>query len=103
MPAGTDDSKQTYQPAFFLVNNTYAVATRQDFSVALKNGTANPVTVTAGNVPATVYGAALASVLAAVYQVAIQIPASLADGDYAVVATVGGAASPVTTMISVQH
>jgi uncharacterized protein (TIGR03437 family) len=65
--------------------------------------TASPVTVTVGNQPATVYGAALAPGLAALYQVAIQIPASLANGDYPVVATVGGLLSPVTTLITVQH
>jgi uncharacterized protein (TIGR03437 family) len=136
---------QTYQPAFFLVNNTYAVATRQDFSLALKNGTiqgvttvpakpgdviilwgtgfgpssppapigvevpansypaAAPVTVTVGNQPATVYGAALAPGFAALYQVAVQIPTSLTDGDYSVVATVGGQSSPTTSLITVKH
>ena len=136
---------QAVQPAFFLWNNTYAVATRQDFSYAAKDGTfaglttvaatpgdviilwgtgfgpttppapagqqipasafltANPVTVTIGGQPATVFGAALAPGFAALYQVAIQIPASLADGDYSVVATVAGQASPATALISVQH
>lgn len=143
--AGFPATAQTAQPAFFLWNNTYAVATRQDFSYAAKNGTfpgtttvaakpgdviilwgtgfgpttpaapsgtqtpissfptANAVTVTIGNQTATVYGAALASGFAALYQVAIQIPTSLADGDYPVVATVAGQSSPVTAMISVQH
>lgn len=138
-------TSQTYMPAFFLWNNTYAVATRQDFSLAAKNGTfpgttsvaarpgdviilwgtgfgpttpaapvgaqvpvsafptASAVTVTVGNLSATVYGAALAPGFAALFQVAIQIPSSLADGDYPVVATVGGSSSPATTMISVQH
>lgn len=135
---------QTDQPAFFLVNGTYAVATRPDFSVALKNGTipgvttvaakpgdviilwgtgfgptnppapsgvevpagaypTGPVTVTVGGQPATVIGAALAPSFAALYQVAIYIPTSLADGDYPVVATVGGASSPATCLISVAH
>ncbi|HXS94438.1 MAG TPA: hypothetical protein VN736_07525 [Candidatus Limnocylindrales bacterium] len=65
--------------------------------------TANPVTVTIGGQPATVFGAALAPGFAALYQVAIQIPASLADGDYPVVATVAGQTSPATALISVQH
>lgn len=134
------------QPAFFQIGATaYAVATRQDYSVALKNGaiagvttvpaapgdviilwgtgfgptnppapqgaevpqsafpTATPVTVTVGNQAATVYGAALAPGLAALYQVAIQVPPSLSDGDYPVVATINGQSSPVTTLISVQH
>ena len=65
--------------------------------------TANPVTVTVGNLPATVYGAALAPGFAALYQVAIQIPLSIADGDFPVVATVSGQSSPATAVITVQH
>ncbi len=65
--------------------------------------TANPVTVTVGTQTATVFGAALAPGLAGLYQVAIQIPASLPNGDYAVVATAGGLPSPLTTMITVQQ
>jgi len=71
-------------------------------STAVYN-TASPVTVTIGGTAATVYGAALASGLAGLYQVAIQIPTSLADGDYAVVATVGPAQSPSTTLITVHN
>ena len=48
---------------------------------------ATPVTVTVGGVPATVYGAALAPGYAALYQVAIQVPPSLADGEYGLVST----------------
>jgi uncharacterized protein (TIGR03437 family) len=133
------------QPAFFQWG-TYAVATRQNFSIAVKNGTfagittvpaapgdviilwgtgfgptspsapageetpstttyntATTVSVTVGNKPATVYGAALAPGYAGLYQVAIQIPASLANGDYPVVATINGVSSPSTTMITVQQ
>jgi uncharacterized protein (TIGR03437 family) len=133
------------QPAFFQWGN-YVVATRQDFSLAVKNGTfpgtttvpaapgdviilwgtgfgptspsapsgvetpatttydtATPVTVTVGNQPAKVYGAALAPGYAGLYQVAIEIPGALADGDYPVVATVVGAQSPSTTLITVQQ
>jgi uncharacterized protein (TIGR03437 family) len=132
-------------PAFFLWPGNYAVATRQDYSLAVKNGTfsttttpaapgdviilwgsgfgptspaapvgvatpstttyntANKVTVTVGGAPVTVYGAALAAGDAGLYQVAIQIPTSLASGDYAVVATVGTAQSPSTTLITVQN
>jgi uncharacterized protein (TIGR03437 family) len=135
---------QTLQPAFFLWPGNYAVATRQDYSYAVKNGTfstpttpakpgdvivlwgtgfgptspsappgfetpsttvyntASPVTVTVGGVPATVYGSALAPGDAGLYQVAIQIPTSLANGDYAVVATISGAQSPSTTLVTVQ-
>lgn len=133
------------EPAFFQWG-TYAVATRQDFSLAVKNGTfpgtttvpakpgdviilwgtgfgptspavqpgvetpstttyntAAPVTVTVGNQPATVYGAALAPGYGGLYQVAIQIPASLANGDYPVVAAISGEQSPSTTLITVQE
>jgi len=132
-------------PAFFQWGN-YAVATRQNFSLAVKNGTfagtttvpaapgdviilwgtgfgptspsapagvetpstttyntATAVSVTVGGKPATVYGAALAPGYAGLYQVAIQIPASLANGDYPVVATINGAQSPSTTLITVQQ
>jgi uncharacterized protein (TIGR03437 family) len=135
---------QTAQPAFFQWGN-YAVATRQDYSLAVKNGaisgvttvpakpgdviilwgtgfgptspaapvgaeaplsptyyTANQVTVTVGSAAATVYGVALAPGYAGLYQVAIQIPTSLANGDYPVVATVSGQGSPSTTLITVQ-
>ncbi len=132
------------QPAFFQWG-TYAVATRQNFSLAVKNGTfpgtttvpakpgdviilwgtgfgptspsapagvetpstttyntATTVSVTVGKKPATVYGAALAPGYAGLYQIAIQIPA-LANGDYPVIATITGAQSPSTTMITVQQ
>jgi uncharacterized protein (TIGR03437 family) len=136
---------QTVQPAFFQWGS-YAVATRQDYSLAVKNGTfsgvtttpakpgdviilwgtgfgrtspsapvgaevpsdatyntASTVTVSVGGVPATVYGAALAPGYAGLYQVAIQIPGLLANGDYPVTATISGAASPATTLITVQN
>jgi uncharacterized protein (TIGR03437 family) len=64
--------------------------------------TASAVTVTVGNAPVMVYGAALAPGFAALYQVAIQIPTTLADGDYPIVATVSGAQSPASTLITVQ-
>lgn len=139
-----------YGPGFFLLPGNYAVATHQDYSLAVKNGTfsvttvaakpgdviilwgagfgptspsapvgqllpvsafssASPVTVTftpvAGgpSTSATVYGAAMAPSYAALYQVAIQVPSPLADGDYSVVATVSGASSPVSTLLTVQN
>jgi uncharacterized protein (TIGR03437 family) len=130
------------QPAFFQWG-TYAVATHQDYTYAVKNGafaettlpaapgdviilwgtgfgptnppapvgsevppgtiyyTANAVTVTLGGTPTTVYGAALSPGFAALYQVAIQIPDSLADGDYPVVATISGAQSPAAVLLTV--
>jgi uncharacterized protein (TIGR03437 family) len=136
---------QMVQPAFFQWG-TYAVATRQDFSPAVKNGalsglasvpakpgevivlwgtgfgstsppapvgtevplgptyyTASAVTVTVGSTAATVYGTALSPGYAGLYQVGIQIPTSLANGDYPVVATVSGQRSPSVTLITVQN
>jgi len=71
--------------------------------------TSTPVTVTIHNVPATVYGRALAPGYAGLYQVAIQVPASLANGDWPIVATIGSAAlfnvtsSPVGVILTVQN
>ncbi|HEX3879925.1 MAG TPA: hypothetical protein VHW24_23240, partial [Bryobacteraceae bacterium] len=62
-----------------------------------------PVSVMIGGQAAIVYGAALAPGFAGLYQVAIQIPASLANGDYPVIATVGGQKSPSTTLITVHN
>jgi len=136
---------QPVQPAFFQWGS-YVVATRQDYSLAVKNGTisglltvpakpgdviilwgtgfgptnpstpvgvnvpssttyytANEVMVTLGKTPATVYATALSPGFAGLYQVAIQIPTSLANGDYPVVATVFGAQSPSATLITVQQ
>ena len=137
---------QAAQPSFFQWPGNYAVATTQDYNLAVKNGTfpgvtttpakpgeviilwgtgfgptspaaptgvevpssktyntANTVNVTVGGKTATVYGAALAPGFAGLYQVAIMIPASLANGDYPVVASVSGAKSPSTTLITVQQ
>jgi uncharacterized protein (TIGR03437 family) len=60
-------------------------------------------TVTIDNIPATVYGAALASGFAGLYQVAIQVPASLANGDWPIVASIGGVQSPAGAILSVQE
>jgi len=65
--------------------------------------TTNPVMVSVGGVSATVFGAALTPGDAGLYQIAIQIPTTLADGDYPVVATVGGGQSPSTVLITVQN
>jgi uncharacterized protein (TIGR03437 family) len=64
---------------------------------------AAPPTVTINNQNATVYGAALAPGYAGLYQVAIQVPTSLADGDWPIVATVGGVPSPSGVVLSVRH
>jgi uncharacterized protein (TIGR03437 family) len=59
--------------------------------------------VTINNVPATVYGAALAPGFAGLYQVAIEVPGSLADGDWPVQAGVGGATSPSGVVLAVRR
>jgi uncharacterized protein (TIGR03437 family) len=71
--------------------------------------TSTPVAVTINNVPATVYGAALAPGFAGLYQVAIQVPTSLGNGDWPIVATIGSAAllnvtsSPGGVILTVQN
>ena len=147
-PSGVSSAVTTdlaqFQPAFFAWGN-YAVATKLDYSYAVKNGTfpnltttpaqpgqvivlwgtgfgpttpsappgavtpstdiystANPVTITVGGISATVLGAALTPGFAGLYQVAIQVP-SLSNGDYPVVASVGGVQSPATTLLTVQQ
>lgn len=149
-PAGTSSTftvnASQYGPAFFDWPGSQAVATRQDFSLAAKNGTfagtttvpAKPgdviilwgtgfgptspavaagsevpadqtystttmPTVTVNGVAATVYGAALASGFAGLYEVAIQVPGSLADGDWPVMATIGGVSSPSGVVLSVKN
>jgi len=52
------------------------------------------VAVTINGVSATVYGAAFATGHAGLFQVAIQVPASLADGDWPLIASVGGVRRP---------
>jgi uncharacterized protein (TIGR03437 family) len=56
-------------------------------------------TVTVGGVPVTVLGAALSPGNAGLYQVAIQLPASLPSGALAVQASVGGVQSPTGVVI----
>ena len=60
-------------------------------------------TITIDNVPATVYGAALSPGSVGLYQVAIQVPSSLADGDWPIQARIGGVQSPAETILSVHH
>jgi uncharacterized protein (TIGR03437 family) len=135
----------SYGPAFFSWPNSQVVATRQDFSYAVKNGTfpgtatvpAAPgdtiilwgtgfgptapsvpqgletpsdqtystsalPTVTINTVSAKVFGAALAPGFAGLYQVALQVPTLLGNGDWQVVATIGGVASPSGMVLTVQ-
>ena len=133
-------------PAFFLWPGNQPVATRQDYTYAVKAGTfttlntvaakpgdvivlwgtgfgaATPTpppgvpvpgdklystsgapTVTINGVSTTVYGAALTSGYAGLYQVAIQVPTSLPDGDWPIIATVGGISSPTGVLITVKQ
>jgi uncharacterized protein (TIGR03437 family) len=65
--------------------------------------TATTPAVTVNNVSATVYGAALAPGFAGLYQVAIQVPTTLADGDWPVVASIGGVQSTVLAVLAVRR
>ena len=58
--------------------------------------------VTINGVAATVYGAALAPGFAGLYQIAIQVPPSLGNGAWPVVATIGGVSSPSGISLAVQ-
>jgi len=58
-------------------------------------------TVTVGGVPVTVLGAALSPGNAGLYQVAIQLPASLPSGALAVQASLGGVQSPTGVLMLV--
>jgi uncharacterized protein (TIGR03437 family) len=60
--------------------------------------TASAATVMIGNVPATVFGTALAPGFAGLYQMALTVPASLPDGDYTLIANINGAQTPATTL-----
>jgi uncharacterized protein (TIGR03437 family) len=149
-PGGTSASftsnASLYGPAFFLWPASQVVATRQDYSYAVKAGTfagaatlaakpgeiiilwgtgfgptfpAAPVgisvpgtggystasapTVMINNTPATVYGAALAPGSAGLYQIAIQVPNTLADGNWPIQASIGGVTSPTGIVISIAH
>jgi len=62
----------------------------------------SPVTVKIGTADAQVFGSALSPGYAGLYQVAIQVPATMADGDYALKATVSGVTSPDGVILSVK-
>ena len=64
---------------------------------------ASPVTVKTRNCQRQVFGTALSPGFAGLYQVAIQVPTPLADGDYALTATVSGATSPSGVILSVKN
>jgi uncharacterized protein (TIGR03437 family) len=65
--------------------------------------TSAAVTVTLDNLPVTVFGAALAPGFAGLYQVAIQVPASIGDGDWPIVAAVNKVSSPSGMVLTVQQ
>jgi uncharacterized protein (TIGR03437 family) len=55
------------------------------------------------NLAVTVYGAALAPGFAGLYQIAIQVPPTLGDGDWSIRAQIGGVMSPTGTVLSVRR
>lgn len=61
--------------------------------------TSNPVTVTIGGMAANVLWAGLVG--AGLYQINVQVPSALADGEHAVVATVSGVSSQSTARLKV--
>ena len=63
----------------------------------------NGVVVTVGSVPVTASATALSPGSAGLYQVVIQVPSGLANGDYPIVATVGGVQSPSGVKLTVQQ
>ncbi len=65
--------------------------------------TATPPSIQINNVAATVYGAALAPGFAGLYQVAIQVPTSLPDGNWPLTAIIGGVTSPSGVSLTVHH
>jgi uncharacterized protein (TIGR03437 family) len=149
-PAGTGAAftatAAAYGPAFFTWPGNQVVATRQDYSLAAKDGTfagattvaakpgdvlilwgtgfgptipaappgiqvpstvtystSSAPSVTIKNVAATVYGAALAPGFAGLYQVAIQVPNSLANGDWPLSVSIGGVQSASGLVLSVKQ
>jgi uncharacterized protein (TIGR03437 family) len=148
-PAGASapvaSSVLLHSPAFFTWPGSQVVATRQDGSLAVRDGTfpgvatvaarpgdvlilwgtgfgrtnpvvepgvlvpagilynCAPVTVKLGATDPLVFGCALSPGSAGLYQVAIQVPSSLPDGDYPLKVTVGGASSPDGVVLSVQQ
>jgi len=144
--ASFTSTASAYGPAFFVWPGNQVVATRTDYSDAVKAGTfagattvaakpgdvivlwatgfgptspaapagfavpsdkayntSSQPSITINNVAATVYGAALASGSVGLYQIAIQVPPSLADGDWPIQALIGGVLSPAGTILSVHH
>ena len=138
-------TSKEYGPAFFQWPGSQPIATRLDYTDAVKDGTlgistvpakpgetivlwgtgfgpTNPVAppgdqvpsgktystttlpkVTIDKVSAKVYGAALTAGFAGLYQVAIEIPESIRDGDWPIQASIGGVESPSGVMLTVHQ
>ena len=134
-----------HSPAFFIWPGSQVVATRQNGSLAVRDGTfpgattvaakpgdvlifwgtgfgrtnpvvepgvlvpagaqynCAPVAVKLGPADPRVFGCALSPGWAGLYQVAIQVPSSLSDGDYPLKVTVGGVSSPDGVVLSVKQ
>ncbi len=60
-------------------------------------------TVKINSISSLVYGAALAPGFAGLYQVAIQVPSSITDGDWPIVTSIGGVQSPSGAVLSVKQ
>jgi uncharacterized protein (TIGR03437 family) len=82
---------------------TPAVSTGVETPADTTYSTSTPPTVTLNNVSVKVYGAALAPSFAGLYQVAIQVPASMGDGDWPIVAVINGVSSPAGMVLTVQQ
>ena len=67
------------------------------------DSTAALPSVTLNNAPVSVSGAALTPGAVGLYQVDIQIPSPLADGDYPVQVSIGGMTSPLGPILTVQN
>lgn len=63
----------------------------------------NVPSILIGNVAARVIAAALSPEFPGLYQIAIQVPSSLPDGDLPIVAQVAGAPSPAGVFLTIQH
>jgi uncharacterized protein (TIGR03437 family) len=59
--------------------------------------------ITLGSTSPQVFGCALSPGFAGLYQVAIQVPSTMADGDYPIKATVNGTSSPDGVILSVKQ
>jgi uncharacterized protein (TIGR03437 family) len=61
------------------------------------------VAVTLNGRPLQVFATAMAPLFTSLYQIAVQIPADMPDGDWPIVATIGGVSSPATIVLAVRR